>query len=126
MLEPNTSSPGPVGWLHCRVPCMERMLVTVRSKRVSLARYTSPIPPPKAATISYGPSVLPITMRLSKGLVTGVVWPAPAHVRATAETSMGASDGLRAEIASPAVALPQGNTTTWRVSVPPWAWARIQ
>src|ERR1700693_990340 len=33
------------------------LIATVRSSRVSLARYTSPIPPtPIAETISYGPS----------------------------------------------------------------------
>lgn len=35
-------------------------IATARSKRVSLARYTSPIPPsPKNETISKGPSLLP-------------------------------------------------------------------
>src|SRR3954468_20038198 len=41
--------------------CEERTLIaTVRSSRVSRARYTSPIPPaPSGATISYGPSFVP-------------------------------------------------------------------
>lgn len=35
-------------------------MATVRSRRVSLDRYTSPIPPaPNGATISYGPSRVP-------------------------------------------------------------------
>src|SRR5262250_2907907 len=41
--------------------CAGRILMaTLRSNRVSLARYTSPIPPaPRAATISYGPNFAP-------------------------------------------------------------------
>src|SRR5215813_5879931 len=41
--------------------CAGRILMaTVRSRRVSLARYTSPIPPaPSGPTISYGPSFVP-------------------------------------------------------------------
>src|SRR5580692_11126010 len=41
--------------------CAGRILIaTVRSRRVSRARYTSPIPPaPKGETISYGPSFVP-------------------------------------------------------------------
>src|ERR1700730_11150008 len=41
--------------------CVGRILIaTVRSRRVSRARYTSPIPPaPSGATIWYGPSLVP-------------------------------------------------------------------
>src|SRR6202044_2384982 len=41
--------------------CVGRILTaTVRSRRVSLARYTSPMPPaPSGDWISYGPSLLP-------------------------------------------------------------------
>src|SRR5258708_40331143 len=41
--------------------CSGRILMaTVRSRRVSRARYTSPIPPaPSGETISYGPSLAP-------------------------------------------------------------------
>src|SRR3954454_2583744 len=41
--------------------CEDRTLIaTVRSSRVSRARYTSPMPPaPSGATISYGPSFVP-------------------------------------------------------------------
>ena len=37
------------------------LMATVRSKRVSRARYTSPMPPtPTTEVISYGPSLLPV------------------------------------------------------------------
>src|SRR5260370_40586274 len=46
--------------------CAGRILMaTVRSSRVSRARYTSPIPPaPSGAPISYGPSFVPGTRGL--------------------------------------------------------------
>src|SRR5437016_7177050 len=41
--------------------CERTLIATVRSSRVSRARYTSPMPPaPIAATISYGPSRAPL------------------------------------------------------------------
>src|SRR5439155_5519631 len=41
--------------------CADKILIaTVRSRHVSRARYTSPIPPaPSGETISYGPSLAP-------------------------------------------------------------------
>src|SRR5580704_8706206 len=41
--------------------CAGRILIaTVRSRRVSIARYTSPMPPaPNGETTSYGPSFVP-------------------------------------------------------------------
>src|SRR4029077_19896643 len=44
----------------CDSSCGRNLIATVRSRRVSRARYTSPIPPaPSGETISYGPSLLP-------------------------------------------------------------------
>src|SRR5215475_8943789 len=53
------------------------LIATVRSKRVSRARYTSPMPPaPSGAMISYGPSRVPIEIPIprpaSGGLYTNV------------------------------------------------------
>ena len=47
----------------------ERILIaTIRSRRVSLARYTSPIPPaPSGATIEYGPNCVPIMIDVTSG-----------------------------------------------------------
>src|ERR1700720_4549659 len=42
------------------------LMATERSKRVSRARYTSPMPPaPRAATISYAPSLVPAERSMS-------------------------------------------------------------
>src|SRR5215468_1481671 len=52
--------------------CAGRILMaTVRSNRVSLARYTSPIPPaPSGTPISYGPSLVPGAMGMSGAIIT--------------------------------------------------------
>lgn len=56
-------------------------MATSRPSRVSLARYTSPIPPaPSGATISYGPNLLPV---VSKG-----------SLARTAELALSATEGL--------------------------------
>src|SRR5260370_15645336 len=49
--------------------CAGRTLIaTMRSRRVSRARYTSPIPPaPIAPVISYGPRVVPVERRIKCG-----------------------------------------------------------
>src|SRR3981081_2654171 len=46
---------------------LSTLIATVRSSRVSRARYTSPIPPaPSGAAISYGPSLLPAASVMSR------------------------------------------------------------
>src|SRR5882724_6527238 len=46
--------------------CAGKILIaTVRPRRVSRARYTSPIPPaPSGETVSYGPSLIPGTIAI--------------------------------------------------------------
>src|SRR6266542_1994614 len=49
--------------------CGRTLIATVRSRRVSRARYTSPIPPaPRGERTSYGPSRLPAAIPISGGL----------------------------------------------------------
>src|SRR5262245_61888432 len=44
------------------------LIATSRPRRVSFARYTSPMPPaPSALVISYGPRVLPIRAAMCRG-----------------------------------------------------------
>src|SRR5215472_3243223 len=53
--------------------CCGRILTaTLRSSRVSRARYTSPIPPaPSGATISYGPSFVPEESPIARDYTRG-------------------------------------------------------
>src|SRR6267142_1042424 len=76
-----------LGWLRAeaaRASCSKRrkrslseenaagriLIATLRSKRASRARYTSPIPPaPSSSIISYGPSFVPEGRAIAHGII---------------------------------------------------------
>src|SRR5258708_27465880 len=50
------------------------LMATMRSRRVSRALYTSPIPPaPMSAPISYGPRRLPVVIAMEVGMIAQAV-----------------------------------------------------
>src|SRR5262245_32941749 len=75
--------------------CEERILMaTVRSSRVSRARYTSPIPPsPSGATISYGPSRVPGSNAMQTAH-SSPVWSCSRYNREDGSTQPGAGDTM--------------------------------